>query len=126
MKILIIDDTEDSRYVLKEILGTDFEYIEVPSGEEGIRVLRTNPDIDIIFLDFIMPRMNGEETYKIIRLTKTTIPIVIVSGLAIKDVDINSGDKNLYILHKPFRLVELLEVVSNIISNGSPPELTYV
>ena len=60
-KILIVDDAEFNREILKEFLGEDYSYLEAENGIQAIRILEENPEIDLILLDVNMPQMNGFE-----------------------------------------------------------------
>ena len=60
-KILIVDDAEFNREILKEFLGEDYSYLEAENGIQAIRILEENPEIDLMLLDVNMPQMNGFE-----------------------------------------------------------------
>jgi len=81
-KILIIDDEEASRYVLKSALQRQpLTLIEADGGRAGIDLaVRERPTA--IFLDFVMPEMNGLEVLKELRNDPRTkdIPVIISSG----------------------------------------------
>ena len=58
-KILIVDDSEINRAMLKEILGEGYEYLEAENGLRAIEILRRRTDIALVLLDLIMPEMDG-------------------------------------------------------------------
>ena len=60
-KILIVDDAEFNREILKEFLGEAYSYLEAENGIQAIRILEENPEIDLMLLDVNMPQMNGFE-----------------------------------------------------------------
>ena len=60
-KILIVDDAEFNREILKEFLGKAYSYLEAENGIQAIRILEENPEIDLMLLDVNMPQMNGFE-----------------------------------------------------------------
>ena len=67
-KILIIDDTEDTHIILKEILvdgGYQIEYAE--NGQVAIDYIKKNSIPDLILLDLMMPEVDGLSFLKIIR-----------------------------------------------------------
>ena len=83
MKVLIIDDEEDVRYVAHLSLGRvgGMNVIEASSGEEGIaRAKAEQPDF--ILLDMMMPGMDGAETFHALRACPETasIPIVFLTA----------------------------------------------
>ena len=58
-KILIVDDAEFNRFILKEILGETYNYLEAENGNQAIQIVEENPEIDLMLLDINMPQMNG-------------------------------------------------------------------
>jgi CheY-like chemotaxis protein len=81
--ILIIDDDEDDSALIAESLKEIVPNIRctaVSDGREGLQLLR-KPDqhIDLIFLDLHMPRMNGLEFLKVIKIDPVfnSLPIII-------------------------------------------------
>ena len=58
-KILIVDDSELNRDILKEILGETYNYLEAENGNQAIQIVEENPEIDLMLLDINMPQMNG-------------------------------------------------------------------
>ena len=53
-KILIVDDSEINRAMLKEILGEGYEYLEAENGLRAIEILRRRTDIALVLLDLII------------------------------------------------------------------------
>jgi signal transduction histidine kinase/CheY-like chemotaxis protein len=78
-QVLIIDDDEASRYVLKNLLSdTKYGVLEASGGEEGLRMAAADRP-DIIFLDLIMPGLRGEDVLDRLALDPDTrdIPVII-------------------------------------------------
>jgi putative two-component system response regulator len=59
-KILIVDDSETDRLIIRNILD-DYELIEAGNGREAMSFLEAYKDIDLVILDLNMPVMNGFE-----------------------------------------------------------------
>jgi len=83
MKILIVDDSNTMRRVLKmgvlKAIGADSPTIlEAENGEEGLNVLRSNLDTDYVFLDVNMPVMKGDEMLRIMRGDKDLKDIKVI------------------------------------------------
>ena len=55
-KILIVDDAEFNRVILKEILGETYNYLEAENGNQAIQIVEENPEIDLMLLDINMPQ----------------------------------------------------------------------
>ncbi len=86
-RILIIDDHPTDRYVLKKLLESYADHIiEASSGEEGLTLAeQTKPSI--IFLDWMMPLMPGQEVLARLKQDPTTrnIPIIIHTSKTFSD-----------------------------------------
>ena len=54
-KILITDDSEINRALLKEILGDGYDYLEAEDGAEAVELMRQRTDISLLLLDLMMP-----------------------------------------------------------------------
>ena len=81
MKILIVDDDEAIRESLDLVLR--FEHHEVVAardGEEGVRALKADPDIDLTFLDIKMPGKDGIEVLSEIVAQRPEALVVMISG----------------------------------------------
>ncbi|MFD2261898.1 ATP-binding protein [Lacibacterium aquatile] len=85
--LLIVDDDETFRYVLRQMLmgsGDRFEIIEAVDGVEGLKkVQAVSPDV--ILLDLQMPNMNGFDFYEAFKKTPGTsgIPVIVSTSLAV-------------------------------------------
>ena len=58
-KILIVDDSEMNREMLKAILGEGYKYAEAVDGAQALRMLQQDMNIDLVLLDINMPKMDG-------------------------------------------------------------------
>ena len=58
-KILIVDDSEMNREMLKAILGEGYKYAEAVDGAQALRMLQQDMHIDLVLLDINMPKMDG-------------------------------------------------------------------
>ncbi|WP_306545956.1 PAS domain-containing sensor histidine kinase [Desulfobulbus sp.] len=79
--LLLVDDEAPLRIIGSALLkAMGFTVMIAADGEEAIKIHRENsPKIDLILLDLLMPEMSGIETYRLLRQTSPTIPIVICS-----------------------------------------------
>jgi len=79
MKVLVVDDEELIREVLKEYLENDkYEVIEAGNGEEAIAKAKEN-DINLIIMDIMMPKMDGFSAVKEIQKFKS-VPTIMLSA----------------------------------------------
>lgn len=79
MKILIVDDEELIRSVIKEY--AKLEKYEVDEAEDGLEAIEKckNNDYDLIIMDIMMPKLDGYQAVKEIRKTKNT-PVLMLSA----------------------------------------------
>ena len=79
MKVLIVDDEEMIRNVLKEYVEFEGnEAFEAVDGMEAVRMCRDN-DYDVILMDVMMPRLDGFSAVKEIKKIKD-IPVIMLSA----------------------------------------------
>ena len=79
-KILVIDDEEDVRDVLKLVLErAGFDVCVAADGREGLQLLEEQ-GIDLVITDVIMPGIDGVETVQRIREKFLNTRIIVISG----------------------------------------------
>jgi CheY-like chemotaxis protein len=83
-KVLIVDDEELSRYLLRTLMPGQVEVLEATGGLEGIRMAREYQP-DLVFLDLMMPDFPGSDVLRELRRDPATqaIPIVIATSRAL-------------------------------------------
>jgi len=80
-KVLVVDDIESNLYVAKGLLlPYGFKIETAKSGIEAIEKIKDEGNYDIIFMDHMMPKMNGIEAVKIIRQLGYIRPIVALTA----------------------------------------------
>ncbi|MCL2193357.1 MAG: ATP-binding protein [Treponema sp.] len=85
-RVLVVDDVDINLYVAEGILASYEIVVETAeSGPEAIEKLKNGEVYDIIFMDHMMPEMNGIEATKIIRDMGYEHPIVALTANALKD-----------------------------------------
>jgi len=88
-RILIVDDQETDLYVLRSLLaGTKYEIIEAADGREAIKRARSDKP-QVIFLDLIMPGMDGFETLRRLKRDPATrdIPVIVYTSKVLTDAE---------------------------------------
>src|ERR1700694_4736796 len=87
MKVLIIDDDADIRFIAGLSLGRvgGMDVIEAASGAEGVRRAHDEQP-DVILLDMMMPTMDGSETLAALRLQPSTAmtPVIFLTAKAVE------------------------------------------
>ena len=79
-KILIVDDEDRMRKLVSDYLKRDgFQVLEAGDGEEALYIYEDQPDIALIILDVMMPRMDGYETLKNLRKF-SAVPVIMLTA----------------------------------------------
>jgi len=83
-RVLIVDDVESNLYVARGLMASyDLSIDTAMSGFEAIDKIRNKCDYDVIFMDHMMPGMDGIEATKMIRELGYTKPIVALTANAL-------------------------------------------
>ncbi len=103
-KIVIIDDTEDARRLLRRILQSqgDFVIREAASGITGIQMIKEDPP-DVIILDLMMPEMDGFAVLNQLHEYPdlASIPVIVVTAKELtKDEQMLLKGKVKALMHK--------------------------
>jgi CheY-like chemotaxis protein len=81
-RVMVIDDSPDVVSVLSRFLKNEgCVSIEAHSGKEGLALLADN-DVDLIFLDLMMPEMDGFEVFKALKSSSrnTDVPVIMMTA----------------------------------------------
>lgn len=113
--ILVVDDNDDVRDVIVNMLQAHSYRVNAASGGAAMRdFLETGDRVDCVILDAVMP---GEATASLlIYLKERGLPVIIISGnpAAMKYAE----DNNLQLLDKPFRADELYSAITSALVGG--------
>jgi len=108
-RILIADDEEVIRILLATALKTyDYEVDIVENGLEAINNIYKK-SYDLIITDYMMPKMDGLELTKRIRLEYPSTPILIITGNGPIHDFLKSGAT--FYLEKPFSILKIQNIV---------------
>lgn len=117
-KILIADDSEINRALLKEILGDGYDYLEAEDGAAAVELMRQRTDISLLLLDLMMPGMDGFDVLRVMKYHTwlDEIPVIVIS--AVEDTanierayDLGVADY----IRRPFERIMILRRVKNIL-----------
>ena len=122
-KILVVDDESRMRKLVKDFLVREqYEVIEAADGEEALNAFDTNPNLSLIVLDVMMPKMNGFEVAKKIRQT-SSIPIIMLTAKSAEEDELQGFDAGVdeYVA-KPFSPKILVARVNAVIRRSNHAE----
>jgi len=121
-RVLVVDDIEENLYVAKGLLAFFALKVETClSGREALEKIKTQV-YDIIFMDYMMPEMNGSQAMQAMRAQGYTHPIVVLTANAL------AGQEQEYLadgfdafLSKPIIMHNLTELLVRYIKDKQPP-----
>jgi two-component system, cell cycle response regulator DivK len=118
-RILIVEDTEDNRQIMRDLLGhAGYDLIEAVDGEAGVaEAKRQQPDL--ILMDIQLPVLDGYEATRRIKADPETrhIPIIAVTSYALSgdETKTKAAGCDGYIA-KPFSPRQLLAAVNGFLA----------
>jgi DNA-binding response OmpR family regulator len=125
-KIIVIDDSKVIRMKIKDMLAqNDFDILEAKDGQEGYEMI-LNENLDLIILDFILPKMSGYELYREIQKQERlrNIPLIIMSGRKEEVVEkLSEPFEDFTFIQKPFDEKRLAEAISGAIDKNKTQSL---
>ena len=120
-KILVVDDEDSVRIMVKEILEpSGYDIIEASNGEEAYQQVKDS-DVDLLITDIVMPEKSGIDLIMQLHDEYPKMPILAISGGGgiqgrFDYLPIAKLIGALCILKKPFSVNQLRESVANILS----------
>lgn len=121
MRFLIVDDSEMMRGIIKQVIednvvGAAHEFIESANGQEALDALNRG-GIDIVFLDWNMPVLDGLGFVRDVRQRGIVTPIVMITSITDEDKILEAGKAgvNTYI-EKPIRGTRLWEQIKEFVN----------
>ena len=117
--LLVVDDeTTVLRYISNALRTRRFEFILAEDGERGLDLFTANKDkIDLILTDVSMPRMNGLEMARQIRMSDSQARLIFMTGFSPSYV-VPKEFAGFPWLRKPFTPQELFEAVDHCLKDG--------
>lgn len=91
-RILVVDDQEDNRRILRDLLtASGFEVIEAKTGEEGVSLAEAQTP-SLILMDIQLPGIDGYEATRRIKaqLSLRATPLIVVTSYALSGDDVKA------------------------------------
>lgn len=126
---LLVDDSKVARFALSKLLEKlNLKVHMASSGEEALTFLSNNPNPDVIFMDHLMPGMNGVDATKEIKMDASTseIPVIMCTSKKSDEFTEDAITYGIYgVLTKPAepeRVIELIKSLTDDIAQGTLPK----
>ncbi len=116
LRILLVDDTDDfrdsMRFLLTEVYAA--AVMDVNSGKGAVELVSAGEAFNAIFLDLIMPDMNGVDAYKKLRQADAACRIVVMSAYSDSKEWKEIEDLNVELVEKPIPNERLTSILSEL------------
>lgn len=117
--LLVIDDNEDMRLFIKELLKEEYYVLLAPDGREGLR-MATKYVPDVVICDVMMPGIDGMATCEAIKseISTSHIPVLMLTACSLDEQRVESYDSGADgYMSKPFNSEVLKARVASLIAN---------
>jgi len=123
--VLIVDDVETNIYVAGGLMSPyKLKIDSADSGFAAIEKIKNGKVYDVVFMDHMMPRMDGIEATKIIRDMGYDRPIVALTANAVAgQAEIFLGNGFDDFISKPIDIRQLNAVLNKLVRDRQPPEV---
>ena len=119
-KILLVEDDSTLSFIVQDALSREgFDVVCASNGEFGLKLFK-EAEPDIIVADVMMPKMDGFEMVRLIRLTAPAVPVLFLTArTALEDVvkgfELGANDY----IRKPFQILELVVRIKALLKRNS-------
>ena len=117
-RIMLVDDDPGLRTALEFLLG--IEGFEVESFESGEALTRKQnfPAAGCLVLDWRLPRMNGLETLRKLRLRDINLPAILITSNPSRDLLAQAATAGVRVVEKPLLSNELTDHIRYLLGTG--------
>jgi signal transduction histidine kinase/CheY-like chemotaxis protein len=113
--ILISEDVESNYIYLEELLrSTKVNILWAKNGKEAVEFVKTNPKIEMVLMDILMPEMDGYQASREIKKIRKELPIVAQTACMIEGNEENAKNFDSY-LTKPIWAPQLYSSIEKYI-----------
>jgi two-component system nitrogen regulation response regulator NtrX len=114
--ILIVDDEENIRETLKDVLEDEgYAVFLAENGKVGRRILDTHV-VDVMLLDLWLPDIGGMDVLKMMKERESNIPVIIISGHGTIDTAVRATKEGAFdFIEKPLSIERILNVIDHAI-----------
>ena len=116
--VLVVDDEADVRATIAALVAVNgFRVAEAESGPAALRLIEQGLRFDLLLVDLAMPEMNGIEVARSVRMSRSSVPVVLMTGLE-EDERID-GER--WVLRKPFSAEAMTRMLDEALERAREP-----
>lgn len=120
IRALVCDDDTPVRNMVRDLLEErGVEVIEAKDGQEALAVFVKEP-VDLVITDFLMPKIDGLQVIRSIRLSgeKGQVPVILMSAISKSQILGNHPDMEPdYYVSKPFKPRKMARVLERVLQD---------
>jgi CheY-like chemotaxis protein len=116
--VLVVDDDPDVRdYASMVLEDCGYDVLQAPDGESALALLRDNDQIDLLFTDIKMPRLDGIEVARRACRKISRLKVLFATGFPEEyKIDLQPSDR---LLKKPYRPRQLAEAIADALATSA-------
>ncbi len=113
--VLVIDDDDRVKTLLATIiLDQGYQVLTASTGEEALELMERQ-SFDLVFLDLVLPGMNGVDVLAQIKGSNKQVPVAVINGygnhpIALKALALGP----LVLVRKPFRMDDIISILDTV------------
>ena len=118
--LLVEDDPKVQAVTVQRIGALNYRVVIANNGDEALKLLENNQEIDLVFTDLVMPgSVSGYDLVQYVLKNFPDLPVLMTSGYA-EDLLGNGklGSLNVELLRKPYRQADLSRMMANTLKSG--------
>ncbi len=118
-KLLIIEDNQELREILKGFFKMKpYDLVFASDGLDGLKLInKEKQEFDLVITDIVIPHVSGIGIISVLKTKCPDIPIIAITGFGEQPLSLASEAKADRVLRKPFYLVELENLITDLISH---------
>ncbi|NCC67347.1 MAG: diguanylate cyclase, partial [Clostridia bacterium] len=119
--ILVADDDIVARMIMRGVLEPHYDVVDAENGAQALDLLRTNKDISLVFLDIVMPVMDGWAVLDAMQSEKELagIPVIVVTADGDTDNVVKALDRGASdVIAKPYQPIIVTSRTRNTLSRN--------
>jgi two-component system response regulator ResD len=118
MRALVCDDDNPIRNMVRDMLEAQgFEVIEAKDGQQALSVFMKE-NIDLVIIDFLMPKVDGLQVIRNIRLSgeRARVPVVLMSAISRSQILGDNPELGPdYYINKPFKPKKMAKIIERVL-----------
>lgn len=116
LRVLVVDDEEGMRQLVRRCLAQDCDLIEAGGGAEALALVGEGSAVDLLVTDEMMPEMEGHELARRLRTQNPDLKVLYLTGFAdqLFDAKNQMWESEAY-LDKPFTRDSLRQAIAQVV-----------